>query len=239
MVETPEEAKERAAQGLPDPDPIIDDDELVITQLIAKFRDCGIASDSLTPTDFDSDDDSNFHIDFIHACSNLRARNYRIPECDRNKTLMYAGKISPVIASTITFITGVVSNEIYKFTQGFTDVTKFKSAFCNLALPSIIFSQPEDVIKNMSKEFDPIMCGPITCLPEGYTNYDRIDLNLGSLTFKNFFDWLVDSKGVEIAMVLCGEVHLYNAYLPGNKHAPRLEQRIEDVYRIVSKKPIP
>jgi hypothetical protein len=30
--------------------------------------------------DFEKDDDSNFHIDFINAASNLRARNYRITE---------------------------------------------------------------------------------------------------------------------------------------------------------------
>lgn len=32
------------------------------------------------PTEFEKDDDSNFHIDFIHAASNLRANNYRIVE---------------------------------------------------------------------------------------------------------------------------------------------------------------
>ena len=83
---------------------------------------------SLVPADFEKDDDSNFHIDFINSCSNLRARNYRIVECDRNKTKMIAGKIIPAIATTTAMITGVVSNEMFKYTQGFTDVTKFKSA---------------------------------------------------------------------------------------------------------------
>ena len=188
-------------------------------------------SDSLSPADFEKDDDSNFHIDFINACANLRARNYGITECDRNKTKMIAGKIIPAIATTTAMITGVVSNEIYKFAQGFIDIAKFKNAFCNLALPSIMFSQPDDIIKNKSKEFDPIMCGPITCLPEGYTNYDRVNVNVGSLTFQGLFDWLKDNKSVEISMVTCGEVALYNAYLPGNKHAARLSEKIEDVYR--------
>jgi ubiquitin-activating enzyme E1 len=30
--------------------------------------------------EFEKDDDSNFHVDFIHAASNLRAVNYRIKE---------------------------------------------------------------------------------------------------------------------------------------------------------------
>lgn len=40
-------------------------------------------------------------------------------------------------------------------------------------------------------------------------------------------------------MVTCGEVALYNAYLPGNKHAVRLTQTIESVYRSISKQAIP
>lgn len=31
----------------------------------------------LSPVEFEKDDDSNFHMDFITACSNLRASNYR------------------------------------------------------------------------------------------------------------------------------------------------------------------
>mgnify|MGYP006274108109 CR=1 FL=1 len=32
------------------------------------------------PAEFEKDDDTNFHIDFIHGAANLRARNYRITE---------------------------------------------------------------------------------------------------------------------------------------------------------------
>ena len=97
---------------------------------------------------------------------------------------MIAGKIIPAIATTTAMITGVVTNEIYKHAQGFTDIEKFKNAFVNLALPSIMMSQPDDIIKNKSKEFDPIMCGPVTMIPEGYTNYAKIVLQQGSMTFQ-------------------------------------------------------
>jgi ubiquitin-activating enzyme E1 len=84
------------------------------------------------------------------------------------------------------------------------------------------------------------MCGPITCIPEGYTNYDKIVLKEGSMTFGQLFNWLQSNKGLEISMVTCGEVALYNAYLPGNRHAPRLEQKIEDVYKSIAvDKPLP
>lgn len=39
----------------------------------------------IVPQDFEKDDDTNFHMDFIVAASNLRANNYSIPEADRHK----------------------------------------------------------------------------------------------------------------------------------------------------------
>jgi len=38
----------------------------------------------LQPIEFEKDDDSNFHMDFIVATSNLRAENYSIPAADRH-----------------------------------------------------------------------------------------------------------------------------------------------------------
>lgn len=43
----------------------------------------------LTPIDFEKDDDTNHHIDFITAASNLRAENYSIEKADRMKVFKY------------------------------------------------------------------------------------------------------------------------------------------------------
>lgn len=40
-------------------------------------------------------------------------------------------------------------------------------------------------------------------------------------------------------MVACGKCALYNAYLPGQRHKPRLTMKIEDVYKDVSKETMP
>ena len=40
-------------------------------------------------------------------------------------------------------------------------------------------------------------------------------------------------------MVTCGDIALYNAYLPQNKHAPRLQQKVEDIFRQISPTDVP
>jgi len=59
-------------------------------------------------TEFEKDDDSNFHIDFISAVANLRARNYKIEEVDNFKVKLIAGKIIPAIATTTAMVVGAV-----------------------------------------------------------------------------------------------------------------------------------
>jgi ubiquitin-activating enzyme E1 len=240
QVETPEEQKEREEKNLPPP--VIaaaGDEEERLVELMATLKEQIKNKMDIQSIEFEKDDETNFHIDFIHNCAQVRARNYKISECDFGKTKMIAGRIIPAIATTTAMITGCVAAEFYKFTNKWTDLVKFKNAFINLALPMFMITEPDDIGHVKSKEFDPIMGCPVKAIPEGFTIYDKTVINEGSLTFQGLFDYLKDKIGIEISMVACGKVALYNAYLPSGAHKPRLQQKIEDVYQSISKEEIP
>jgi ubiquitin-activating enzyme E1 len=91
-----------------------------------------------------------------------------------------------------------------------------------LALPLFLFTEPDPVKTTKSVAYDPVMCGPIKAIPEGFSVYDKVEINKGSMTFQKLFDQIKELHEVEVSMVACGRIALYNAYMPGGKHKPRL-----------------
>ena len=107
------------------------------------------------PADFEKDQDLNFHIDFITAAANLRARNYRIKEAPKHKCKLIAGKIIPAIATTTAAVTGLVMTEMYKVVQG-KEMEAYRDSSNNLGINGYFFSEPAPADK-AKDEYDPIM----------------------------------------------------------------------------------
>ncbi|KAI5861880.1 hypothetical protein GGS23DRAFT_597905 [Durotheca rogersii] len=182
----------------------------------------------LTPVEFEKDDDSNHHIDFITAASNLRASNYKIELADRHKTKFIAGKIIPAIATTTALVTGLVVLELYKVLDGKDDIEQYKNGFVNLALPFFGFSEP---IASPKVEYKG---------PEGKVTLDKIwdRFEISDVTLRELIDDF-QGRGLSIQMLSSGVSLLYAGFFPAAKLKDRYPLKLSQLVETVSKKPIP
>jgi len=154
----------------------------------------------LRAAEFEKDDDKNFHMDFITACSNLRARNYAIKEETKHQTKFIAGKIIPAIATTTALVTGLVCLEIYKLIQK-KPIGSYLNTYVNLAIPLVSSSEPIGPAQKDSKLLD-----------RGdwkWSLWDRLDVDIGDCTLKEFLDHFRERFGLEATMVSYGSSMLY------------------------------
>ena len=119
----------------------------------------------LQPLEFEKDDDSNGHLAFVAAASNLRASCYRIPPADALATKLTAGRIVPAIATTTSVVAGLSALELVKMAAlrqhqkrtasktensdgsleeraAHSPLKVHRNAFLSLALPVFAFSEP-------------------------------------------------------------------------------------------------
>ncbi|CEG71464.1 Putative Podospora anserina S mat genomic DNA chromosome 3, supercontig 2 (Fragment) [Rhizopus microsporus] len=179
----------------------------------------------MQPAEFEKDDDSNHHIDFITAASNLRAMNYGITIADRHRTKFIAGKIIPAIATTTALVTGLVCLELYKIIDGKKDLEQYKNGFVNLALPFFGFSEP---IAAPALEYNGVK----------FTLWDRFDIDR-DMTLQEFIDYFQKEHNLEVTMVSSGVSMLYSFFLNKKKAAERLGMKLSKLVETISKKPIP
>lgn len=178
------------------------------------------------PVDFEKDDDSNHHIDFIAACANLRADNYGIPPADRHKVKGIAGKIIPAIATTTAMVSGLVCLELYKLVAGAKDLELFKNYFANLALPFFATSTPIAAPRHTYNQTE-------------WTLWDRFDLEHGrSMTLAQFMQYFETNHNFKISMLSYGQSMLFGFFRRPEEAQKRLGMTMVELMETVGKKPM-
>lgn len=160
--------------------------------------------------EFEKDDDSNYHIDFITVMSNLRAINYGIQTESRHAIKGIAGKIIPAMASVTSIVAGLVSMELYKLLQGFNKVDQYRNVFANPAINYYGNSDPIEAKKN-----------------NGYTLWDS-DVFEYDPTIKEIIDFCKTKHNAVIDTVIMGTMFVYSEMYG---HEDRLEKTVSQILK--------
>lgn len=175
----------------------------------------------LFPIRFEKDIDSNFHMDMIAGLANMRARNYSIPEVEKFKAKLVAGRIIPAISTATAVATGLVCLELYKVVQS-KPIEDYRNTFVNLALPLLSMAEP---IPPKRFEFNDME----------WSLWDRWILE-GDMTVQETLKWFQD-RAMKAYSISCGASLLYNNMFM--KHKDRLGRKLSDLVKTVGKQEIP
>ena len=176
-------------------------------------------------SEFEKDNDSNGHVEFLYAASNLRAKNYRIDNCDINKVKMIAGKITPAIATTTAGIVGLVSLQLYTLKQT-QNIDYLRDCNMNLSFNNYIFGKPikckyeKKIEENENIKF----------IPEEFTIWDFIIINK-SMTIEQFKEYIKNTYNVNVYSINSNYLNLYDS----KSNNINLGNKIEDIYNEISK----
>ncbi|GKY95427.1 hypothetical protein MPSEU_000504200 [Mayamaea pseudoterrestris] len=170
---------------------------------------------SLHAIDFEKDDDSNGHVEFVTAASNLRAISYGIPPVDSMETRRIAGSIVPAMITTTAFVAALSCLELIKLTQN-TPLRLHRNAFVNLALPFFAFTSPLP-----AEEISGLNGNTFTIWDRLLITEKKKDANKGGLSIRTLIRRLErqlseSGNSVVVTSLSIGEFMLYANYLHEN-----------------------
>ncbi|GAB1603006.1 ubiquitin-like modifier-activating enzyme 6 [Argonauta hians] len=211
QIETDETAKKTAAEDMASTDE---------SQLAVEFMTQVAVPNNLTVIEFEKDDDTNGHIDFITTAANLRASMYDIENADRLKVKRIAGRIVPAIATTTATVSGLVAVELLKVVNQ-QPLEKYRNCFLNLALPMMLLSEPGAA--ETMKINDEL----------SLTVWDRWEIEGNKdFTLEMFLAHFKEKTGYNASMIVHGAKMIYVPILPG--HKKRLPQSMVKLIKPLS-----
>lgn len=181
----------------------------------------------LNAQEFEKDDSTNGHVDFVAAAANLRAINYRIKTESAMEIKGIAGNIIPAIATTTAAVCGFVSLEMFKVHS----VTKksiddFRDGFFNLSTCSFQILSPSP-----AKTKKIIISNPNGKEGEkkeiSFTFWDKWIFE-GDLTVKEFIEQMKEKIGLNVSTLMVGQIIVYADFMPDMNQF--MDRKITDIY---------
>ncbi|KAH7817176.1 putative Ubiquitin-like modifier-activating enzyme 1 B (Uba1B) [Monocercomonoides exilis] len=170
--------------------------------------------------DFEKDDDSNHHIDFISTGANLRAINYGIPTADRSRIKQISGKIIPAIATTTSLISGLTCFDLLTLSRHEKNIEKYRNWFVNLAINIFTYSEPMPPAK--LDEDSP------------FTIWDKITLDFGEEpTLGEILKRIEVEKSWGVDMVCYGTGILYMGMISNEQKKVKLSKKCSQIVKEV------
>lgn len=161
------------------------------------------------PQEFEKDDNTNWHIEWITSASNCRAVAYGIEPVSNYETKGIAGKIIPAVATTTSTIVGLISFELMKYLNGCDILEDYSSWFVNMA-------------DNTTISADPIGAPMINIGKNKINSWTKFKFSKDK-TLTQLIEQYKDTIGQEIEMVLYDTTIIYSSFLETDMDVPLKE----------------
>ena len=183
--------------------------------LLNKFK-------NLKKTEFEKDIPELGHIQFIHSYSNLKAKSYKIPYCDKFYTLEYVGKVAPTSITSTSVVAGlmclqmigVIINKLYIWPKKNIDKNNDNNNFDDIDDEELIDNGLHNFcfnLKNNNFSFEPLhgieydgKWNINDLISQKFSRWDQI-IEIGDKTIKEFNQYIKNKYGVTVTLILSAE----------------------------------
>lgn len=160
--------------------------------------------------EFEKDDDTNAHIEFITSCSNLRALNYSIKTADKFETKGIAGKIIPALATTTSIVSGLVTIELFKIISN-QKLEYFKNTFISQGISYIGSSEPMECKTKKIGKLDISLW---------------TQLKLKNMTFQELLNFFEIEYNLNIEQIIYSDKNIFSIFMNEKKKKELMHKNI-------------
>ena len=193
---------------------------------------------NLQKINFEKDISELGHMQFIYAFANLKAKSYKIPECNKFYALEYVGKIAPTTITSTAVVAGmmclqmigIIINQLYIWPKNI----KLDNEECDeeelnetgLHNFCIDLKQNEYDIESLSEIKYIGIWNKNNAIPSKYDSWFKI-IETGNKTVKEFNEYIKEKYGVNVTLILSAEDdrNIYEKVPEKKKTKKALEKR--------------